>query len=651
MQLSELIHLDLITLKGQFANANTAISAMAEQLNQSGYLHDKTEFISAVLKRESQGPTALLPDLAIPHGKTDAVKKIGIAAAVLENSIEWEGLDGPEPVRLIFLLAIPNAQAGATHLQILKTITQKLSDDALRQKLILTESKTDFLKLLENTTEDASEDASKIKPSPATDTKTKTIIAVTACPAGIAHTYMAAQALEKAAAKLGINIFIEKQGAGGIEDPITSEQFATADACIFSVDVAVKNIERFEGIPQIRTSVAEPLRHAEAIINKALDAAKSGRTVSNQTANDNTQTHHSSQKIPFKTELKQALLNGISFAVPLIVAGGTVLAFAVLLSQLFGWQDAYNTENAWLWMYRKLGGGMLGTLMVPVLAAYTAFSLADKPALAPGFAAGLAANIINSGFLGGIIGGLIAGYVMRWIKNNIRLSKTFNGFLVFYVYPVLGTLIVGTLMMFVIGQPVAFLNQSLTNWLNAMSGHNAILLGIILGAMCSFDLGGPVNKAAYAFCIGAMANGVFTPYAIFASVKMVSAFTVTAVTLIAPKLFQEFEIELGKSTWLLGLAGITEGAIPMAIEDPIRVLGSFIIGSAVTGGLVALSGVGLQTPGAGIFSLFLLLDASLGALTAAAIWFGAAIIGTIISSVILISWRKMSSKSITPLIQ
>lgn len=647
MQLSELIHLDLITLKGQFANANTAISAMADQLDQSGYLHNKTEFIDAVLERESQGPTALLPDLAIPHGKTDAVKKIGIAAAVLENPIEWEGLDGPEPVRLIFLLAIPNAQAGATHLQILKAITQKLSDDNQRHQLIQAESKADFLKLLENTPEAVAE----VTQATPTSAPTINIIAVTACPAGIAHTYMAAQALEKAAAKLGVNIFIEKQGAGGIEDPITPEQFATADACIFSVDVAVKNSERFEGIPQIRTSVAEPLRHAEAIINSALEAAKSGRTDSDQTTTETTNPHYSSQKISFKTELKQALLNGISFAVPLIVAGGTVLAFAVLLSQLFGWQDAYNTENAWLWMYRKLGGGMLGTLMVPVLAAYTAFSLADKPALAPGFAAGLAANIINSGFLGGIIGGLLAGYVMRWIKNNIRLSKTFNGFLVFYVYPVLGTLIVGSLMMFVIGQPVAFLNQALTNWLNTMSGHNAILLGIILGAMCSFDLGGPVNKAAYAFCIGAMANGVFTPYAIFASVKMVSAFTVTAVTFVAPRLFQEFEIELGKSTWLLGLAGITEGAIPMAIEDPIRVLGSFIIGSAVTGGLVALSGVGLQTPGAGIFSLFLLLDASLGALTAAAIWFGAAIIGTIISSVILIFWRKMSSKSVTPLAQ
>lgn len=257
-------------------------------------------------------------------------------------------------------------------------------------------------------------------------------------------------------------------------------------------------------------------------------------------------------------------------------------------------------------MYRKLGGGMLGTLMVPVLAAYTAYSLADKPALAPGFAAGLAANMIGAGFLGAVAGGLIAGYLMRWVKQHIRLSNRFNGFMTFYLYPVIGTLAAGSLMLFVIGEPVAWVNNSLTAWLNGLSGANALLLGVILGFMCSFDLGGPVNKAAYAFCLGAMANGVYGPYAIFASVKMVSAFTVTASTMLAPNLFKQFEIETGKSTWLLGLAGITEGAIPMAIEDPVRVIGSFVLGSMATGAIVGAMGIGLSTPGAGIFSLFLL---------------------------------------------
>ncbi|MCO8247129.1 fructose-specific PTS transporter subunit EIIC, partial [Haladaptatus sp. AB643] len=209
-----------------------------------------------------------------------------------------------------------------------------------------------------------------------------------------------------------------------------------------------------------------------------------------------------------KTELKQALLSGISFAVPLIVAGGTVLAVSVLLAQILGLQHLFDQENSWLWMYRKLGGGMLGILMVPVLAAYDRLpSLADKPALTPGFAAGLAANMIGSGFLGAIVGGLIAGYLMRWVKNHIRLSCRYNGFLTFYLYPVIGVLGAGSLMLFVIGEPVAWINNALTAWLNGLSGANALLLGAILGFMCSFDLGGPVNKASYAFCLGAMANG------------------------------------------------------------------------------------------------------------------------------------------------
>ncbi len=297
--------------------------------------------------------------------------------------------------------------------------------------------------------------------------------------------------------------------------------------------------------------VAEPLRHAEALIERALAL---------QPVSDARPAHvDSDAKKSVKTELKQALLSGISFAVPLIVAGGTVLAVSVLLAQILGLQHLFDQENSWLWMYRKLGGGMLGILMVPVLAAYTAYSLADKPALTPGFAAGLAANMIGSGFLGAIVGGLIAGYLMRWVKNHIRLSSRYNGFLTFYLYPVIGVLGAGSLMLFVIGEPVAWINNALTAWLNGLSGANALLLGAIPGFMCSFDLGGPVNKASYAFCLGAMANGVYGPYAIFASVKMVSAFTVTASTMLAPNLFKQFEIETGKSTGCWGWRASPKG--------------------------------------------------------------------------------------------
>ncbi|HAW4288481.1 TPA: PTS 2-O-a-mannosyl-D-glycerate transporter subunit IIABC [Escherichia coli] len=627
MNLTTLTHRDALCLNARFTSREEAIHALTQRLAALGKISSTEQFLEEVYRRESLGPTALGEGLAVPHGKTAAVKEAAFAVATHSEPLQWEGVDGPEAVDLVVLLAIPPNEAGTTHMQLLTALTTRLADDEIRARIQSATTPDELLSALD--------DKGGTQPS-ASFSNAPTIVCVTACPAGIAHTYMAAEYLEKAGRKLGVNVYVEKQGANGIEGRLTADQLNSATACIFAAEVAIKESERFNGIPALSVPVAEPIRHAEALIQQALTLKRSDET---RTVQQDTQPVKS-----VKTELKQALLSGISFAVPLIVAWGTVLAVAVLLSQIFGLQDLFNEENSWLWMYRKLGGGLLGILMVPVLAAYTAYSLADKPALAPGFAAGLAANMIGSGFLGAVVGGLIAGYLMRWVKNHLRLSSKFNGFLTFYLYPVLGTLGAGSLMLFVVGEPVAWINNSLTAWLNGLSGSNALLLGAILGFMCSFDLGGPVNKAAYAFCLGAMANGVYGPYAIFASVKMVSAFTVTASTMLAPRLFKEFEIETGKSTWLLGLAGITEGAIPMAIEDPLRVIGSFVLGSMVTGAIVGAMNIGLSTPGAGIFSLFLLHDNGAGGVMAAIGWFGAALVGAAISTAILLMWRRHAVK-------
>ncbi|RXP38193.1 PTS 2-O-a-mannosyl-D-glycerate transporter subunit IIABC [Escherichia coli] len=627
MNLTTLTHRDALCLNARFTSREEAIHALTQRLAALGKISSTEQFLEEVYRRESLGPTALGEGLAVPHGKTAAVKEAAFAVATLSEPLQWEGVDGPEAVDLVVLLAIPPNETGTTHMQLLTALTTRLADDEIRARIQSATTPDELLSALD--------DKGGTQPS-ASFSNAPTIVCVTACPAGIAHTYMAAEYLEKAGRKLGVNVYVEKQGANGIEGRLTADQLNSATACIFAAEVAIKESERFNGIPALSVPVAEPIRHAEALIQQALTLKRSDET---RTVQQDTQPVKS-----VKTELKQALLSGISFAVPLIVAGGTVLAVAVLLSQIFGLQDLFNEENSWLWMYRKLGGGLLGILMVPVLAAYTAYSLADKPALAPGFAAGLAANMIGSGFLGAVVGGLIAGYLMRWVKNHLRLSSKFNGFLTFYLYPVLGTLGAGSLMLFVVGEPVAWINNSLTAWLNGLSGSNALLLGAILGFMCSFDLGGPVNKAAYAFCLGAMANGVYGPYAIFASVKMVSAFTVTASTMLAPRLFKEFEIETGKSTWLLGLAGITEGAIPMAIEDPLRVIGSFVLGSMVTGAIVGAMNIGLSTPGAGIISLFLLHDNGAGGVMAAIGWFGAALVGAAISTAILLIWRRHAVK-------
>ncbi|EOU1295167.1 PTS 2-O-a-mannosyl-D-glycerate transporter subunit IIABC [Cronobacter sakazakii] len=628
MNLRALTDPGLIQIHAPFSTRDEAIAALAGLLAAQGKLHDHTAFVNEVMQREALGPTALGEGLAVPHGKCAAVREATFAVATLREPVAWQGVEGDEPVQLIFLLAIPAAQAGTTHIQLLTELTTLLVDDAVREAAINAPSAEALLAILE---------ARPLPPPVASGSADQpVVVCVTACPAGIAHTYMAAEYLERAGRRLGITVYTEKQGANGIEGRLTAAQIATAQGVIFAADVAVKDAERFAGRAVLSVPVAAPIKQAESLLRQALAQQSSGNPQPPAAAGIGTQ---------WKSAVKQALLNGISFAVPLIVAGGTLLAVAVLLAQLFDLQALFEQNNSWLWLWRKLGGGLLGTLMLPVLAAYTAFSLADKPALAPGFAAGLAANMIGAGFIGAVAGGLLAGGLMQLIKTYLRLNSRFNGFLTFYVYPVVGTLATGSLMLFVIGEPVAWINNTLTAWLNGLSGSNALLLGAVIGFMCSFDLGGPVNKAAYAFCLGAMANGVLAPYAMFASVKMVSAFTVTASTLLAPGLFKTFEKDLGKSTWLLGLAGITEGAIPMAIEDPLRVIGAFVTGSMVTGAIVGSLHIGLATPGAGIFSLFLLSDGGLGRFMAAAGWFGAALIGSAISTLVLILWRRHAVKA------
>ncbi|MDU3581527.1 MAG: PTS 2-O-a-mannosyl-D-glycerate transporter subunit IIABC [Clostridium butyricum] len=604
------------------------IKYLVKQLYDEGKLSSEKDFYNAVLDREALSPTGFEAGLAVPHGKSNAVKEAAFAVAKLKRPIsEWESVDENNKVELVFLLAIPTSEAGSTHIELLAELMTRISNEEYKKSLENSKDKHEFYKRLDMTIKEDDINVDKFE---------KTIVAVTACPAGIAHTYMAAEALVKAGKEMGVRVLVEKQGANGIENRHTNENLKNADAAIFAVDVAVKEVERFGHLPVYKTKVAAPLRDAKAIIEKALKQAEDHKK---GTFNE---IEEIEEKVSFGNEAKKAILTGISHIVPLIVAGGMIAAFATLIAQGFGLQDVFNAENSWLWMYRKLGSNLLGTLMVPVLSAYMAYSISDKPALGPGFAAGVAANMINGGFLAGMAGGFIAGYTIKMLKRYIPSKGTLAGFISFWVYPVLGTLIVGTLMFFVVGKPVTALNQGLISWLGSMAGTNAALFGAILGIMVSFDLGGPVNKAAYAFCIGAMAEGIIIPYAVFASVKMVSAFGVTFATLLFKKYFNEEEQEVGKSTWLLGLAGITEGAIPFMIADPLRVIPSLCIGSAITGSIVSVFNIGLDVPGAGIFSLFVLKGQPL--LLGMGVWFGAAVFGAVISAALLVITRKSKLK-------
>ncbi|WP_261133336.1 PTS 2-O-a-mannosyl-D-glycerate transporter subunit IIABC [Bacillus sp. Marseille-Q3570] len=634
MRLQTLTSPELISTGQSFNTKDEVIRYLVRQLGEAGKLNSEEAFYQAVMERETQSPTGFEGGLAIPHGKSDAVKEAAFAVATLPTPLEdWESIDENNKVQLVILLAIPDREAGSTHLSLLSEFTTRLADPSYMAGLLNASTSEELYQALDQKEEEK---------TATSDSFERTILAVTACPAGIAHTYMAAESLIRVGNELGVKVVVEKQGANGIEDAHSKAQIRKADAVIFAADVAVKNQERFAGLPRVTTSVAAPLKNAEGILKQAIEKAENaGVNNARQEEIDDSYEEEPENK-PFKVEIKDSILTGISYIIPVIVAGGMTLAFAVLISQAFGLQELYETEGSWLWLFRELGGTLLGTLMVPILSAYMAYSIGDKPALGPGFAAGVCANLIGSGFLGGMLGGFLAGYIIKFLKKNVQTSGTFSGFVSFWLYPVLGTLSVGAIMLFVVGEPLAALNSGLINWLEGMSGANAILLGAIIGAMVSFDLGGPVNKAAYTFCIGAMASGNIMPYAAFASVKMVSAFGVTGATIFGKKYFTEPEQQVGKQTWLLGLAGITEGAIPFMINDPLRVIPSLIAGSAVTGGIVAFFDIGLNVPGAGIFSLALLEGPAL--VVAAGIWLGAALLGAFISMVLLIITRKNKLK-------
>lgn len=627
MELKKLTSESLIVTKGRVKTKREAIELLVKKIDEAGRIESYDDFLISVLDREDLSPTGFEGNLAIPHGKSASVKQATFAVLTVDEPIEdWESVDPTNEVKLIFLLAIPESEAGTTHLTVLSELVKRLSNEDYKQNLLTSTTAAELYANL-----DVNQVVEEVVAAPK---QNKTVLAITACPAGIAHTYMAAEALQKAGKEMGIDVYVEKQGANGIEDPHTPELIAKAEAIIYATDVAPKNTERFANLPVIKTRVAAPLREAKSLLQQAVDAGanhdKSQQVVQPTENKSETKWHH---------DVKAALLTGISHITPLIIAGGMILTFAILASQLFGIQDLYGQEGSWLWFIRQVGGGLVGTLLVPVLSAYMAYSLAEKPGLAPGFAAGLAANIIGSGFLGGMLGGLLAGYLMRVLRKYIPAKGTFAGFVSFWVYPVVGSTIVMLIMLFVVGQPVMWLNNALISWLDSLGGTSAILLGAIIGAMVSFDLGGPVNKAAYAFAIAGIASGNYLPYAIFASVKMVSAFAVTMATVWKGSLFTKEEQEIGKQTWMLGLAGITEGAIPFMIEDPLRVIPSLVVGSAVTGAIVAYFGLGLSVPGAGIFSLFL-LESDLSSVLAGSIWFFAAVLGAIISAVLLVVTRK-----------
>lgn len=617
MKIRDLLKAQSIQLDAKPTDKPSAIRLLADLMEQGGNLANKDEYLTAVFTREESGSTGLGEGIATPHAKSTGVAKAGLAAMTVPEGIDFDSLDG-KPARIFFMIAAPEGEAN-THVEVLSQLATMILDPDFKEALIAADSIDTFLALIDakeegnfdpsvpgfirgpKTAEVPDNDSDKLP----NETPAKTnldndyydVLAVTACPTGIAHTFMAAESLERKAKEMGISLKVEKNGASGIKDPLTGEDIAHAKCIIVAADKQVE-MARFNGKPMIQTKVANGINKAEELLTEAMAGTAPVYTASAQdqvafeeTANDS-----------LGRQIYKHLMNGVSHMLPFVIGGGILIALAFLFDTF----DPANpgnfgkgTEISALFM--QIGSASFG-FMLPVLAGYIAMSIADRPGLAAGFVGGLLANQGGSGFLGALIAGFAAGYIVLAIKRSLKgLPQSLEGTKPVLFFPVLGVLLIGLAIIFVINPPVSFINNWLMESLKTMGTSSRVLLGIIFGAMMAVDMGGPVNKAAYVIGTGALATGEYGIMAAVMAGGMVPPLAIALATLIFPKKFTENERKSGPTNIIMGLSFITEGAIPFAAADPIRVIPACIIGSGLAGGLSMFFECTLRAPHGGIF--------------------------------------------------
>lgn len=636
---SSILGTELVSLDVDLgSDKNSVIAALAERLAANGRASDADALTAAVLEREAKSATGLPGGIAIPHARSEAVTTPSLGFARLSPKADFGAPDGPAD--LVFLIAAPEG-AGGDHMKLLTALARALVRPDFVASLRAAASADEVIALVEDVlpprpessgSAPAGSTAAPEQPSPtaaatpavappqsAEQPGGRTIVAVTACPTGIAHTYMAADALAAAGERAGVTVRVETQGSSG-STPLPPDVIAGADAVIFATDVGVKGRERFAGKPVIASGVKRAINEPDTMVDEALRAATdpSARTVEG-TAGAPAGESESGSDLGWGTRLRQILLTGVSYMIPFVAAGGLLIALGFLLAgpditdsaaDIVLDNTLTNLPEGGLGTY--LGavlyqiGSLAFSFLVPALAGYIAFAIADRPGLAPGFTAGAVAVFVGAGFIGGLVGGIIAGFAALWV-GRIPLPTWARGLMPVVIIPLLASLIVGGLMFLLLGRPLAAITTGLTDWLNGLSGGSAVLLGAILGLMMCFDLGGPVNKAAYAFAVAGLdvANtGSLEIMAAVMAAGMVPPLAMALSSLVRPRLYSTAERENGKAAWLLGASFISEGAIPFAAADPFRVIPSMMLGGAVTGGIVMATGVTLTAPHGGLFVLF-----------------------------------------------
>lgn len=590
--LKDVITLDCINidLKGQ--TKSEIIDEMVDILYNNGKLNDREEYKKEILKREAQSSTGMEEGIAIPHGKTDAVKIPTVAIGISKKGVDYESLDG-KPSHLFFMIAAP-ANSNNSHIELLSKITTLLLEDDIREALVNAKSKEEVLDILIKNAEKDNENSSL---NQETNNDSYQVLAVTACPTGIAHTYMAADALLKKGKELGITIKVETNGSSGVKNELTKEEIKNAKGIIVAADKNVA-MERFAGKNVDIVGVKEAIKNPEQLIKNAL----------NQTApiyhssEDNTQASNKFAKKP-KTGVYKHLMSGVSNMLPFVVGGGILIAF----SFMFGINASNPNDHSYNYFAKLLndiGGGNAFFLMVPVMAGFIGMSIADRPGFAPAMVGGLISLNSGGGFLGGLIGGFLGGYITLLLKKVFnKLPESLDGIKPVLLYPLFGVFITGAIMYLFIVNPIAAINTGISNFLKNLGTGNLILLGALLGAMMSTDMGGPINKAAFTFGIAMIASGQYAPHAAVMAGGMVPPLGIALATTIFRNKFSADERDAGKTCYVMGLSFITEGAIPFAASDPIRVIPSCMIGVAISGALSMAFHIELRAPHGGIFVL------------------------------------------------
>ena len=633
MRITDLLDVKSISLEGAPKTKNEALDQIVALMTKSGKINDEAAYRKQVYAREEESTTGIGEGIAIPHGKCDAVDRPGLAAMVVRDGVEFDSLDG-EPVTLMFLIAAPNTEDNV-HLDVLSKLSMMLMDEEFTAKLRAAQSPEEFLEIIDKADEERKSVEETLADMGNADEKQFKILAVTSCPTGIAHTYMAAEGIEKAAKAKDCFVKVETRGSGGAKNVLTAQEIEDADCIIVAADAQVP-MDRFDGKKVIETQVSDGINKANELVERAM----SGDVPVYKSANGPAKTSAKKTGGSLGHQIYTQLMNGVSHMLPFVVGGGILIAIAFLIDGLCVDMNAlsaaeranFGTITPVAALFKTIGGTAF-SFMLPVLAGFIAMAIGDRPALAIGFIGGMIAANGTSGFLGALVAGFAAGYIILALRKICdKLPQAIEKIAPVLIYPVVGILAMGLLMTFVVEPIMGGINTALNSGLTSMAGSSKLVLGMILGGMMAIDMGGPFNKASYVFGVAAIASGNYDIMAAVMIGGMTPPCAIALATLLFKNKFTKEERESGPTNFIMGLAFITEGAIPFAAADPLHVLPSCIIGSAVAGALSMAFGCTLMAPHGGIFVVPVMGNALM--------YLVALVIGTVVSAVLLGTLKK-----------